>query len=175
MAKNKNPKIVEVDSFSVRQLKEIFGKGRFGTVVFTKKKDGSVRTLNGKTTVLDAMVGGTEAYDASAYGQVRVCDVNLSDSNGNRTKGYRTVTAQNVISATSNGVKYVVKTPTPVLNFVQKISFDNNTNTLFLQLSGVSYRFFNVARSVYINLISAENKGEFFNKHIRGTYDYARG
>lgn len=85
----------------------MFGQGRFATVTF-RKKDGSVRVLNGKTVVSKAINGNGAVYDASEKNQLRVFDVNLR-KNGVRTGGYRTVTVDNVIDVRANGVIYTIQ------------------------------------------------------------------
>lgn len=172
--------VVEVERFTTGFLKNLFSeKGRLATVNFTKKKDGSNRTLNGKAKAFAAMVGGEPAYDAESRGQVRVADVNVyTDRNGNRVPrhtAYRTVTVDNIKWVTANGKKYVaVGNVEPKLNFVQSISHNEKTNILRVVLSGVLYLYFAVPRSLYLNFVDAENKGEFFNDSIKGLYEYER-
>lgn len=108
MSKKRNRKIVEVKEIGVGELAGLFGQGRFATVTFVKKGDGSTRVLNGKTSVRNALKGGEATFDAKARGMLRVADVNLRDAQGKRYSGYRTVTAQNVREVSSGGIRYVV-------------------------------------------------------------------
>ena len=166
-------KIKEIQNINVNQLKSLFSEGKFATVVFTKKSDGSERTLNGKLLVKSALKGGEAPYTASDYGQLRVFDVNLKDNNGKRVGGYRSVTAQNVKSVTSKGVKYVVKHPDVVLNFVQSIRYNFKSKVLTLKLNGKVYNYHNVGVHVHRGLIDATNKGAYFNQHIKGQYSFS--
>ena len=103
----KNRTQVAIQTITLDALRNMFGKGRFATVRFTKKTDGSIRTLNGKTKVQRGITGGGEVYDASAKNQLRVFDVNIRQ-NGVRTGGYRTVTVDNVIDVRTNKTIYTI-------------------------------------------------------------------
>lgn len=173
--RNKDRQIVTLNSVNVSDLKKHFSKGRLATVVFTKKKDGSIRVLNGKTSVKRGLKGGDAAYDADVYGQLRVFDVNVRDSKGVRVGGYRAVTAQNVQEIRANGKIYkIVGGAEPLVNFVQSIVHNFTTKVLRLVLDGRIYAYFNVPREVYLGLIDAENKGRYFNQNIKGKFSYER-
>jgi hypothetical protein len=169
----KTTKVEYIQTITVDELADKFGKGKFATVVFKKKSDGSTRILNGKTSVKRGLKGGEASYDAKSRGQLRVFDVNLKE-NGKRVGGYRSVTASNVEEVRSGKVIYKVQNVKPVLNFVQSITHESRTNILRVVLNGVVYRYFEVPRSVYLDLIEATNKGEFFNQNIRNAYGYLR-
>jgi len=176
--KNKNPEIVEAE-FSVGFFKSLFGKGKFATVNFTKKKDGSERTLNGKSLVVGALVGGEAAYDAESRGQVRVADVNVyTDRKGNRVprhSEFRTVTISNINWVTSKGKKYVPKVKThPVLSFIQGIMYNSTNRTLRLMLDGIVYLYFSVPREIYVGLLDASHRGQYFANNIRDKFEYTR-
>jgi hypothetical protein len=84
---------------TVDKLFEMFGKGRFASVVF-EKKDGTLRKLTGKTHVNKHINGNGASYDAHERGQIRVFDVNAD--------GWRTVTADRVKEVVANNTRYVV-------------------------------------------------------------------
>lgn len=179
MGNRKHREVVEVEKFTTGFIKNLFKDGRFGSVNFTKKKDGSNRTLNGKNFVNEILVGGEAPYDAESYGQVRVVDVNVrKDRKGNpvpRHSEFRAVTAENVHWITANGKKYVRSVAVePKLNFVQSITHNYTTQVLRVVLSGVVYAYFNVPRKVYVDFIDAENKGQYLNDYIKGVYEFKR-
>lgn len=169
--------VVEVNGgFSVPFLKQVLGeKGRLATVNFDKKSDGSNRTLNGKTKAFTAMSGGEPAYDAESRGQLRVADVNVWKDGVRRTE-YRTVTAANVKWITANGKKYVAwGAGEPEVAVISGIRHSINTGILGIFWSGKSlYHYFDVPRTVYMNLVDAVDKVQFFNDHIRGLYKYQK-
>jgi|SRR6476620_1991597 len=174
MSRKVNRKVVNIKEISVGELSGLFGLGRFATVVFVKKGNGQLRTLNGKTSVRSALRGGEAPYDAKARGQLRVCDVNLRDEKGKRYSGYRAVTAQNVKEVTSNGIRYVVTDGgKPLRNFVSAISYHAKGKVLTLELNGgKKYNYFDVPSEIHLGLVNAENKGEYFNKNIKGKFDF---
>ena len=63
------------------KFRKIVGS-KFFTVKF-KKKDGTIRKLNGKLGVTKHLKGGVKKYDASSLGYITVYD--------NVNKGYRTI------------------------------------------------------------------------------------
>lgn len=70
-------------------------EGRFLTVEFTKK-DGSIRTLNGRLGVTKFLKGGECTLDRTKF--VIVYDV--------QAKGYRAVNRETIISVKIDGVKF---------------------------------------------------------------------
>ena len=173
MANRKRKKEVEISTVNTNELRSMFDRGLFATVNFTKKGDGSNRTLNGKLSVRSALRGGEASYDAESRGQLRIADVNLRDENGNRYSGFRAVTAKNVNWITSKGIKYiVVDGGKPLTNFVRKIDYLASARVLMLQLTDRKYIYKNVPANVAEGMKSAENKGSYFNTFIKGTYDF---
>lgn len=73
------------------------GKGGFFTVTFVKK-DGSIRTLNGRLDVKKYLRGGSLSYDPSAFNLIPVFDV--------QAKGYRMINANTIISLKIGGKSY---------------------------------------------------------------------
>ena len=84
---------------SVDDLFEMFGKGRFASVTF-EKKDGSIRTLTGKTQVNKGINGNGASYNAADYGQVRIFDL--------KADGWRSVTVNKVKEVISNNTRYLI-------------------------------------------------------------------
>lgn len=85
---------------SVDDLIGFFDKERPATVTFLKK-DGTLRTLTGSSKVNKDINGKGAAYDAKAYGQVRIYDL--------EAEGWRTVTANRVKEVIADNVRYVVQ------------------------------------------------------------------
>lgn len=81
-------------------LKELLSKtnGRFFTVTF-KKKDGSLRTINGRTGVHKYLKGGKATFDAQDKVQ-QDWTVGVWETK----KGYRCFKASQVTSITTNGL-----------------------------------------------------------------------
>jgi len=167
---NKNK--IAVTKITLGSLDEAFGQGRFATVVF-RKNDGTMRTLNGKTNVRKAVKGVGANYDARERGQIRVFDVNLRE-NGQRVGGYRTVTANKVVSISANKKVYEL-----VGELKTKPEFINGVivqgNTVRVGMNGKdTYEYTGVPTSLGLNFRDAENKGEFFNEHIKGKFAYRK-
>jgi lysyl-tRNA synthetase class 2 len=55
------------------------------------------------------------------------------------------------------------------------IRYDNKTRALDVTfMSGETYRYSNVPRDIYVALLDAESKGEFFNNHVKGVFHFAK-
>jgi hypothetical protein len=53
------------------------------------------------------------------------------------------------------------------------VKYDEKARELDIRFtSGKTYRYFDVPADVYIRLLGADSKGEFFNEEIRGAYEY---
>jgi len=171
---NKNPiKIVEVESISVTRLKELFGKGKFASLEFVKKSDGTNRVLNGKLTVKRCFAGGEASYDAESRGQVRIVDINKKNDEGKRVGRFTAVTTNNLKWVQSEGIRYVVTgEKVPERTFISSIQHNNINKILRLTLNDKVYVYFGVPREVYIALINSPNKGNYFNTHIKNVYKF---
>lgn len=171
---NKNPiKIVEVESISVTELKKLFGRGKFASLEFVKKSDGTDRVLNGKLTVKRCLAGGEASYDAESRGQVRIVDINKKDKDGKRVGRFTAVTANNLKWVQAEGVRYVVTgNAKPERVFIQSIQHNNINKILRLTLNDRTYVYFGVPREVYVALINSPNKGNYFNTHIKNVYKF---
>lgn len=75
-------------------------KGRFFTVTFTKKSDGSIRVMNCRLGVRAYLHGGALRYNPEAKGMIPVYDV--------QKRGYRIVTIDNIISLKIGNQTYKV-------------------------------------------------------------------
>jgi hypothetical protein len=54
------------------------------------------------------------------------------------------------------------------------VDYDEETGELDVRFtSGKTYRYFDVPEDVYVRLLGAGSKGEFFNEEIKGVYRYA--
>lgn len=161
--------IKNIESITVTDLLAMFAYGRFATVKFVKKEDGSVRTLNGKTKVNSAINGRGASYDAFSRGQLRVCDVNLKDANGVRYSGYRTVTASNVLEVSANKTIYKVIEPQPKSSFITKINYVGGHLILTINNHRV-YRYLNVPKDIAMRFYKATSRGTFYNDVIKKRY-----
>ena len=55
------------------------------------------------------------------------------------------------------------------------VTYDSNRQVLRLGFqSGAVYDYFDVPSDLYQALITAESKGSFFNRNIRGRFNYLR-
>ena len=55
------------------------------------------------------------------------------------------------------------------------IRYDNKTRALDITFtSGEAYRYSNFPRDIYVALLDAESKGEFFNDHIKGVFPFTK-
>jgi hypothetical protein len=58
---------------------------------------------------------------------------------------------------------------------VTSIRYDNNTRALDITFtSGETYRYSNVPRDIYVALLDAESKGEFFNDRVKGVFPFTK-
>lgn len=172
--RNKNRTVVTINSLALPELRKAFDGGRLATVVFIKKENGKTRVLNGKTKVLRGLVGGTEAYDATSKGQLRVFDVNAKDpKTGKRVGGYRTVTANNVTEIRTGGKIYKAKNVQPETSWLGDSHYDGKTKTFDVRLNGTLYRYFDVSGEEASDYYNATNRVEFFNDNIK-KHNYLR-
>ena len=171
--KNKTRVEKIIQNITLSQLAQMFGQGRFATVTFIKKGNGQLRMLNGKTKVEKA-INGNGTYNASSNNQLRVFDVNVKDENGKRVGGYRTVTVDNVVDVRANGVIYKISGTEPQVAFITDIETLDNGNVVVTMFGTKRYEY----RKVYSHVADAfrlsEDKGKFFNMHIKGRYDFVR-
>ena len=58
---------------------------------------------------------------------------------------------------------------------IEAIGYDDNSQELHVQfLSGSCYVYYNVPREIFNNLMDAPSKGSYFNREIKGVYQYAK-
>ena len=71
-----------------------------GTIVTVEfiKKDGSLRTLNGRMNVKKHLKGGTKAFDDKDYGLITIYDL--------KNKGYRSFKVENLRKLKAKGKEY---------------------------------------------------------------------
>lgn len=68
--------------------------------------------------------------------------------------------------------------PMPVMQTVDSSNIssiayiDGERSLIVMFKTGKYYKYFNVNRSVYESMLTAESVGKFFHKHIRGKYEY---
>ena len=101
MSLKKYGRRLELKSISKEGLFRILkgSKGSFVAVTF-KKKDGSVRKLNGRTGVSKDLKGVGLSYDPAEYNNLIIRDVQIQQ--------YRTVKQDSLISAKIGGEEYIV-------------------------------------------------------------------
>jgi len=73
-------------------------KGKFFTVVFTKRTTGEVRKMNCRTGVSKGVTGIGKAYDPEEKGLVTVWDT--------QAKNFRSINLEGIITVTSQGVEW---------------------------------------------------------------------
>ena len=56
---------------------------------------------------------------------------------------------------------------------IGKVGYDNN-DLIVEYLSGATYKYKNVPKELYENLLTAESKGRFVNSEIKGKFDFER-
>ena len=90
---------------------ELIGKskGKCFTVVFVKRTDGSVRTMNCRLNVKKYTVGGTLAYNPTEKHLIPVWDTKAKSESDS---GYRMINTDSIISVTIEGVTYEVEPET---------------------------------------------------------------
>lgn len=76
-------------------------EGRFFTVKFIKRTDGSVREMNCRTGVVKHLRGGDAAYNFSEKGLISVYSLDA--------EGYRTIPIENILELRFGGNTYKVK------------------------------------------------------------------
>lgn len=163
---------VEVDFMTLPELRKHFGKGRFATVKFTKKTNGEIRVLNGKTYVKRGIVG---TGGSSSADMLNVFDVNLKDENGVRTGDYRKVTVANVLEVSANKKIYIVKHPSTLVNFITNVIVADNGVVRVEMFGKVRiYDYFGIDAMTAYKFQRAGNKGAFFNKLIKGKYVFSQ-
>jgi len=58
---------------------------------------------------------------------------------------------------------------------IEAIGYDPNAQELHVQfLSGITYVYYNVPENVYEEIMDAPSKGSYFNRIIKGVYEYAK-
>jgi KTSC domain len=58
---------------------------------------------------------------------------------------------------------------------IESVSFDPCKRTLWVRFrNGSLYSYFGVSTDTYTDLLNADSKGTFFNRHIRGSYSWTR-
>lgn len=80
------------------ELKSIVQNGKFFTVVFIKRTDGTVRTMRARTGVVRHLIGGERRYDPDQKGLLIVYDI--------EKRGYRAIPSENVMGIRANGKIY---------------------------------------------------------------------
>lgn len=55
---------------------------------------------------------------------------------------------------------------------VQEVGYKDNT--LYIKYKSGVYKYENVDKSLYENLLASESKGKFMNENIKGKFSYSR-
>jgi len=56
---------------------------------------------------------------------------------------------------------------------INKVGYDNN-DLLVEYKSGVLYKYLNVPKKLYEELLNSESKGRFMNSNIKGKFEYSK-
>lgn len=54
------------------------------------------------------------------------------------------------------------------------VGYDDLSNILFIQFKNGTYKYFDVPKNVYKNLLNASSKGEYHAAYIKDNYRYQR-
>lgn len=73
-------------------------------------------------------------------------------------------------------LRYVAETRTPVSSSsLRSVGYDEEDGALEIEFNhGGVYRYMDVPRDVYQELLSARSHGGYFHDHVRGEYAYRR-
>ena len=73
-------------------------------------------------------------------------------------------------------LRYVTRWRTPVASTsIRSVGYDDEADVLEIEFqSGGVYRYEEVPRGVYDDLLRAESHGRYFHDHVRGEYGYRR-
>jgi hypothetical protein len=98
---NSLPNIIELIKLIQTTDPRNTGKGEFFTVTFTKRTDGTIRTMNARLGVRKYLKGGELPYDAAEKELLPVFDVPKN--------AYRMIDLRSIISAKLGGQEYIVQ------------------------------------------------------------------
>lgn len=58
---------------------------------------------------------------------------------------------------------------------IEAIGYNSDAQELYIQfLSGVTYVYYGVPKHIYEEIMDAPSKGSYFNRVIKGVYEYAK-
>ncbi len=58
---------------------------------------------------------------------------------------------------------------------IKKIGYSDSKCELVVEyLSGIKYKYKNVPKMIYMNLLESDSKGRFMNSNIKGKYEYEK-
>jgi hypothetical protein len=57
---------------------------------------------------------------------------------------------------------------------IQSVGYDETTSTLFVKYTSGTYKYNNVDKKVYDDLLTSTSKGRFMNENIKGQYTYSK-
>jgi hypothetical protein len=57
---------------------------------------------------------------------------------------------------------------------IQSVGYDETTSTLFVKYTSGTYKYDNVDKKVYDDLLTSTSKGRFMNENIKGQYTYSK-
>ena len=79
-------------------------------------------------------------------------------------------------SAASSSVARPLPVPVTIQSsLLAGVVYDHDQAILQLEFrSGTAYQYFHVPRQIYQDLLQADSKGAYFNRHVRGVFHYAR-
>ena len=73
-------------------------------------------------------------------------------------------------------LRYVTRWRTPVVSTsIRSVGYDGDADVLEIEFqSGGVYRYLEVPRGVFEDMLRADSHGRYFHDHVRGEYDYRR-
>lgn len=57
---------------------------------------------------------------------------------------------------------------------IKSVGYDDSTKSLFVNYNSGTYKYDNVDKKVYEDLLSSSSKGRFLNENIKGQYTYSK-
>lgn len=57
---------------------------------------------------------------------------------------------------------------------IQSVGYDETTSSMYVKYSSGTYKYDNVDKKVYEDLLSSDSKGRFMNENIKGQFNYSK-
>ena len=70
-------------------------------------------------------------------------------------------------------MKNIIFIPVESSNIIS-VGYDEMTSSMYVKYPSGTYKYDDVKKSVYENLLTSPSKGRFMNENIKGQYNYSR-